>query len=89
MKDKIKITKKTKGKKPQVKWTTYTYKPKGKLAKQVKEHFQTEKDKKDRQHKDLRDIAIYLSGMLKGQGNISPLGTAQLDSLWQVILELR
>lgn len=33
----------------------------------------------------LRDIAIFLSGVKQGQGNLLPLGTIVLEDLWNVI----
>jgi hypothetical protein len=90
MKSKFKAPRKGKPKKPTAGWITYTYSmPKGKLANRAKEHLQAETDKKNKQRRDLRDIAIYLSGMLKGKGDISPLSTTHIDSLWEVAMSLR
>jgi len=33
----------------------------------------------------LKDLAIYLSGVKDGKGNLLPLGTIVLDDLWDVI----
>ena len=33
----------------------------------------------------LRDIAIWLEGLKKGQGNLEPLGNIHLETLWNVI----
>ena len=33
----------------------------------------------------LRDLAIYLSGIKDGKGNLLPLGTIVLDDLWDAI----
>ena len=30
----------------------------------------------------LREVAFYLEGLKKGQGNLLPLGTAHLETLW-------
>lgn len=89
MKSKISIKKKVEPKSKTVKLMTYTYEPKGKLAKQVSELLQSNEDKKKKQHTDLREIAIYLSGILNGGGSICPIGTSQLESLWEVVLTLR
>lgn len=39
--------------------------------------------------KSLSDLAIYLSGVKDGKGNLLPLGTEVLDDLWDVIRYLR
>jgi hypothetical protein len=36
----------------------------------------------------LRDIAMYLEGFKKGQGNIEPLGNIHLETLWKAINEV-
>jgi len=36
----------------------------------------------------LRDLAIYLSGIKDGKGNLLPLGTIVLDDLWDAIIYL-
>ena len=33
----------------------------------------------------LRELAIYLSGIKDGKGNLLPLGTIVLDDLWDAI----
>jgi len=33
----------------------------------------------------LKDLAIYLSGIKDGKGNLLPLGTIVLDDLWDAI----
>lgn len=35
--------------------------------------------------KSLTDLAIYLSGVKDGKGNLLPLGTVVLDELWNTI----
>lgn len=35
--------------------------------------------------KQLGDIAIYLTGLKDGKGNLLPLGTAHLEELWNAI----
>ena len=37
----------------------------------------------------LRDLAIYLSGIKDGKGDLLPLGTVVLDDLWKAIKYLR
>lgn len=37
----------------------------------------------------LKEIAIFLEGIKAGKGNIQPLGTVHLESLWNAIHELR
>lgn len=81
-------SKKSKDTKAEIKVVKYTWKAPPQTKKQIEEMLLSEKDKKRKQHSDLRDIAIFLEGMLKGN-NISPIGTEQLKSLWNVILELR
>jgi len=34
---------------------------------------------------DLRELAIYLEGLKRGQGNLYPLGTVNLETLWETI----
>jgi hypothetical protein len=38
---------------------------------------------------DVREIAIFLEGLFKGQGHIQPLGSDNLNSLWKMIREAR
>ena len=35
--------------------------------------------------KELKELAIYLSGIQAGKGNLLPLGTVHLDNLWNTI----
>ena len=37
----------------------------------------------------LKDLAIYLSGVKDGKGNLLPLGTVVLDDLWKAIKYLQ
>jgi len=37
----------------------------------------------------LKDLAIYLSGIKDGKGDLQPLGTIVLDDLWHTIAYLR
>lgn len=37
----------------------------------------------------LKDLAIYLSGVKDGKGNLLPLGTIVLDDLWNAIKYLQ
>lgn len=39
--------------------------------------------------RSLTEIAIYLSGVLDGKGNLLPLGTIVLDDLWDSIKYLQ
>lgn len=39
--------------------------------------------------KSLLDLAIYLSGVKDGKGNLLPLGTIVLDDLWAAIKYLQ
>ncbi|MCP5063610.1 MAG: hypothetical protein GY936_14280 [Ignavibacteriae bacterium] len=38
---------------------------------------------------NLKDLAIYLSGVKDGKGNLLPLGTVVLDDLWNAIKYLQ
>ena len=33
----------------------------------------------------LKELAIYLEGLYKGQGDFYPLGTAHITNLWETI----
>ena len=37
----------------------------------------------------LKDLAIYLSGLKDGKGNLLPLGTIVLDDLWDAVKYLQ
>jgi len=39
--------------------------------------------------KSLTEIAIYLSGLKDGKGNLLPMGTVVLDDLWNAIKYLQ
>lgn len=39
--------------------------------------------------KSLSDLAIYLSGLKDGKGNLLPLGTIVLDELWDAVKYLQ
>ncbi len=39
--------------------------------------------------KSLCDLALYLSGLKDGKGNLLPLGTNVLDELWNTVSYLR
>lgn len=39
--------------------------------------------------KSLSDLAIYLSGIKQGKGDLLPLGTIVLDDLWDTIKYLQ
>lgn len=34
---------------------------------------------------ELKELAIYLEGIKKGQGNLQPLGFVHLENLWATI----
>ncbi len=36
----------------------------------------------------LKDVAIYLEGIYKGQGHIIPLGKIHIENLWTIIHSL-
>ena len=38
---------------------------------------------------DLATLAIYLEGLKAGKGNLQPLGTIVLETLWETIKYLR
>lgn len=38
--------------------------------------------------RELKELALYLEGLHKGQGNILPLGKSHIDSLWSAINKL-
>jgi hypothetical protein len=39
--------------------------------------------------RSLKELAIYLSGLKDGKGNLLPLGTIVLDDLWNAIKYLQ
>jgi len=49
----------------------------------------TSSEKQEPNSKQLVDIAYYLEGMYKGQGNLLPLGKIHLENLWRVIKDLQ
>ncbi len=79
--------KNTKAKK--IEWKTFSYHPKGKTRKQVMEYLANEKKMKEDRARHLKELAIYLEGILKGQGNILPLGEIHLKSLWTTINNIK
>ena len=42
-------------------------------------------EKKEISTQSLKDLAIYLSGVKDGKGNLLPLGTIVLEDLWDAI----
>jgi len=46
---------------------------------------QAKQEKTEISTQSLKDLAIYLSGIKDGKGNLLPLGTIVLDDLWDVI----
>lgn len=49
----------------------------------------TFQEKKVISTKSLSELAIYLSGIKDGKGNLLPLGTIVLDDLWDAIKYLQ
>jgi hypothetical protein len=50
---------------------------------------QTSQEKVMISTKSLSDLAIYLSGVKDGKGNLLPLGTVVLDDLWATVKYLQ
>lgn len=48
-----------------------------------------EEEKKNMQHRELKEIAIFLEGMYKGSGNIYPLGKSHIESLWNAVRDIK
>ena len=46
---------------------------------------QAKQEKTEISTQSLKDLAIYLSGIKDGKGNLLPLGTIVLDDLWDAI----
>ena len=46
---------------------------------------QAKQEKTEISTQSLRDLAIYLSGVKDGKGNLLPLGTIVLNDLWDAI----
>jgi len=46
-------------------------------------------EKKNINTRSLTEIAIYLSGLKDGKGNLLPMGTIVLDDLWDAIKYLQ
>ena len=46
---------------------------------------EAEQEKTEINTQSLKDLAIYLSGIKDGKGNLLPLGTIVLDDLWDAI----
>ena len=46
-------------------------------------------EEKEINDKDLQLLAIYLEGLKAGKGNLQPLGTVVLETLWEAIKYLR
>ena len=50
---------------------------------------QASQDKKMVGTSSLKDLAIYLSGVRDGKGNLLPLGTIVIEDLWNAIKYLQ
>jgi len=46
---------------------------------------QAKQEKQEISTQSLKDLAIYLSGVKDGKGNLLPLGTIVLEDLWDAI----
>ena len=46
---------------------------------------QAKQEKQEISTQSLKDLAIYLSGIKDGKGNLLPLGTIVLNDLWDAI----
>jgi len=46
---------------------------------------QAKQEKTEISTQSLKDLAIYLSGVKDGKGNLLPLGTIVLEDLWDAI----
>ena len=46
---------------------------------------QAKQEKQEISTQSLKDLAIYLSGVKDGKGNLLPLGTIVLNDLWDAI----
>ena len=46
-------------------------------------------DRKTINTQSLKDIALYLSGIKDGKGNLLPLGTIVLEDLWDAVKYLQ
>ena len=46
---------------------------------------QAKQEKTEISTQSLKDLAIYLSGIKDGKGNLLPLGTIVLEDLWDAI----
>ena len=54
-----------------------------------KENAKTSQEKQIVNTRSLTEIAIYLSGLKDGKGNLLPLGTIVLEDLWGAIKYLQ
>jgi len=46
---------------------------------------ESKQEKQEISTQSLKDLAIYLSGIKDGKGNLLPLGTIVLEDLWDAI----
>jgi hypothetical protein len=51
----------------------------------MKDNDQPVQERKMINTQSLKDLAIYLSGLKDGKGNLLPLGTIVLEDLWNAI----
>lgn len=55
----------------------------------MKEKIKPVQERKMINTQSLKDLAIYLSGLKDGKGNLLPLGTIVLDDLWDAVKYLQ
>jgi hypothetical protein len=55
----------------------------------MKDNDQPVQERKMINTQSLKDLAIYLSGVKDGKGNLLPLGTIVLDDLWDAVKYLQ
>ncbi len=55
----------------------------------MKDNDQPVQERKMINTQSLKDIAIYLSGVKDGKGNLLPLGTIVLEDLWDAVKYLQ
>lgn len=55
----------------------------------MKDNDQPVQERKMINTQSLKDLAIYLSGLKDGKGNLLPLGTIVLEDLWDAVKYLQ
>jgi hypothetical protein len=55
----------------------------------MKDNDQPVQERKMINTQSLKDLAIYLSGVKDGKGNLLPLGTVVLEDLWDAVKYLQ